>query len=90
MNRKFNFSGAHALSRNLNGCGAARPSKFYQLTPAGNKTAGADPAPFPSLYCSGQSPHRICIATTTSCTLEWRSDGHVRVSAMGGAAFRND
>jgi ABC-type uncharacterized transport system auxiliary subunit len=31
----------------LSGCGAARPSKFYQLTPPSNKTAGADPAPFP-------------------------------------------
>ena len=31
----------------LNGCGAARPSKFYQLTPPSDKTAGADPAPFP-------------------------------------------
>jgi ABC-type uncharacterized transport system auxiliary subunit len=31
----------------LNGCGAARPSKFYQLTPPNDKTAGADPAPFP-------------------------------------------
>src|SRR5216683_6916731 len=27
-------------------------------------------------------PHRL--------HLEWRGDGHVRVSAMGGAAFRND
>jgi ABC-type uncharacterized transport system auxiliary subunit len=31
----------------LSGCGAARPSKFYQLKPPSNKTAGADPAPFP-------------------------------------------
>ncbi len=31
----------------LSGCGAARPSKFYQLTPPSDKTAGADPAPFP-------------------------------------------
>ena len=31
----------------LNGCGAARPSKFYQLTLPNDKTPGADPAPFP-------------------------------------------
>ena len=31
----------------LNGCGAARPSKFYQLTVPGDKTPGADPAPYP-------------------------------------------
>jgi cholesterol transport system auxiliary component len=31
----------------LNGCGAARPSKFYQLTVPGNRTSGADPAPYP-------------------------------------------
>jgi ABC-type uncharacterized transport system auxiliary subunit len=31
----------------LNGCGAARPSKFYELTLPNDKTAGSDPAPFP-------------------------------------------
>jgi cholesterol transport system auxiliary component len=31
----------------VNGCGAARPSKFYQLTVPGEKTAGADPARYP-------------------------------------------
>jgi ABC-type uncharacterized transport system auxiliary subunit len=31
----------------LNGCGAARPSKFYQLTVPSDKTSGPDPAPFP-------------------------------------------
>jgi len=31
----------------LNGCGAARPSKFYQLTIPNDKASGADPARFP-------------------------------------------
>jgi len=31
----------------LNGCGAARPSKFYQLTVPSEKTPVADPAPYP-------------------------------------------
>ena len=31
----------------LQGCGAARPSKFYQLTSASDKTARVDPAPYP-------------------------------------------
>lgn len=31
----------------LNGCGAARPSKFYQLTVPSNQTSGADPTPYP-------------------------------------------
>ncbi len=31
----------------LSGCGAARPSKFYQLTLPNDKASGADPAPFP-------------------------------------------
>ena len=30
----------------LNGCGAARSSKFYQLTVPSEKTSGADPAPY--------------------------------------------
>jgi ABC-type uncharacterized transport system auxiliary subunit len=31
----------------LNGCGAARPSKYYQLTVPDDKTSGAEPAPYP-------------------------------------------
>jgi len=31
----------------LNGCGAARPSKFYQLTVPSEKASGADPVPYP-------------------------------------------
>jgi ABC-type uncharacterized transport system auxiliary subunit len=31
----------------LNGCGATRPSKFYQLTPASDRASGADPSPYP-------------------------------------------
>jgi cholesterol transport system auxiliary component len=30
----------------LNGCGAARPSKFYQLTAASSRASGADPSPY--------------------------------------------
>ena len=38
----------------LNGCGAARPSKFYQLTPPDNKPSGANPAPFPVTLLLGR------------------------------------
>jgi ABC-type uncharacterized transport system auxiliary subunit len=31
----------------LNGCGAARPSKFYQLTLPNDRASGADTAPYP-------------------------------------------
>ncbi len=30
----------------LNGCGAARPSKFYQLTAVSDRPSGADPSPY--------------------------------------------
>jgi len=30
----------------LNGCGAARPSKFYQLTAVSGRPSGADPSPY--------------------------------------------
>jgi cholesterol transport system auxiliary component len=30
----------------LSGCGAARPSKFYQLTAASDRPSGADPSPY--------------------------------------------
>jgi ABC-type uncharacterized transport system auxiliary subunit len=47
MKRKFIFPALMLCLGILNGCGAARPSKFYQLTPPNDKTPGADPAPFP-------------------------------------------
>jgi ABC-type uncharacterized transport system auxiliary subunit len=47
MKRKFIFPVLMLCLGILNGCGAARPSKFYQLTPPSDKAAGADPAPFP-------------------------------------------
>lgn len=37
----------------LNGCGAARPSKFYQLTIPSEKASGADPAPYPVTLALG-------------------------------------
>ncbi len=38
----------------LNGCGAARPSKFYQLTVPSEKASGADPAPYSFTLLLGQ------------------------------------
>jgi ABC-type uncharacterized transport system auxiliary subunit len=47
MKRKFIFPALMLCLGILNGCGAARPSKFYQLTPPKDKAPAADPAPFP-------------------------------------------
>jgi ABC-type uncharacterized transport system auxiliary subunit len=47
MKRKFIFPALMLGLGILSGCGAARPSKFYQLTLPNDKTPGADPAPFP-------------------------------------------
>jgi ABC-type uncharacterized transport system auxiliary subunit len=47
MKAKFIFPAVILCLGILNGCGAARPSKFYQLTPPSDKTSGPDPAPFP-------------------------------------------
>jgi ABC-type uncharacterized transport system auxiliary subunit len=47
MKRKFIFPALMLCLGILNGCGAARPSKFYQLTLPNDKASGADPAPFP-------------------------------------------
>jgi len=38
----------------LSGCGATRPSKYYQLTPPSDKIAGPDPAPFPVTLLVGR------------------------------------
>lgn len=38
----------------LNACGAARPSKFYQLTAPGNAIPGVDPAPYPVTLLLGR------------------------------------
>ena len=47
MKRKFIFPALMLSLGILNGCGAARPSKFYQLTLPSDKTRGTDPVPFP-------------------------------------------
>jgi len=47
MKRKFIFPALMLGLGILSGCGAARPSKFYQLTLPNDQTPGADPAPFP-------------------------------------------
>ncbi len=47
MKRKLIFPALMLCLGTLSGCGAARPSKFYQLTLPNDKTPGADPAPFP-------------------------------------------
>ncbi len=46
MKRKFIFPALMLCLGILNGCGAARPSKYYQLTVPGEGTLGADPAPY--------------------------------------------
>ncbi len=38
----------------LNACGAARPSKYYELTVPGEGTAGADPSPYPVTLLVGR------------------------------------
>jgi ABC-type uncharacterized transport system auxiliary subunit len=59
MKRKFIFPALMLCLGILNGCGAARPSKFYQLTLPNDKTPGADPPPFPVTLLLGQitTPH---------------------------------
>jgi ABC-type uncharacterized transport system auxiliary subunit len=47
MKRKFIFPALMLCLGILDGCGAARPSKFYELTLPDDKTPGADPPPFP-------------------------------------------
>jgi ABC-type uncharacterized transport system auxiliary subunit len=47
MKLKFIFPALMLCLGILNGCGAARPSKFYQLTLPSDKASGPDPAPFP-------------------------------------------
>src|SRR5215470_10474578 len=46
MKLKFIFPALILCLGILDGCGAARPSKFYQLTIPSDKNSGADPAPF--------------------------------------------
>jgi len=46
MKRKFVFPALMLCLGILNGCGAARPSKYYQLTVPGEGNLGTDPAPY--------------------------------------------
>lgn len=47
MKQKMVFSTLILCLGILNGCGAARPSKYYQLTIPSDKASGEDPAPYP-------------------------------------------
>jgi len=47
MNRKIIFPALVLSLGVLNGCGATRPSKYYQLTVPGESKAGTDSAPYP-------------------------------------------
>jgi ABC-type uncharacterized transport system auxiliary subunit len=46
MKYKILFAALMLALGMLNGCGAARPSKFYQLTAVGDRPSGADPSPY--------------------------------------------
>jgi cholesterol transport system auxiliary component len=46
MKHKIIFAALMLALGILNGCGAARPSKFYQLTAVSDRAAGADPSPY--------------------------------------------
>ncbi len=46
MKRKFIFPALMLCLGILSGCGAARPSKFYQLTAVSDRPSGADPSPY--------------------------------------------
>jgi ABC-type uncharacterized transport system auxiliary subunit len=46
MKCKFTFPAIILCLGVVNGCGAARPSKYYQLTVPGQGTLGTDPAPY--------------------------------------------
>jgi len=63
----------------LNGCGAARPSKFYQLTLPNDKPP-ARIRPLPGHTALGPITSRICTGRPHRLHLEWRGDGHIRIS----------
>jgi ABC-type uncharacterized transport system auxiliary subunit len=54
MKRKAIFPALLLSLGILTGCGATRPSKYYQLTASSDKIAGADPAPFPVTLLVGR------------------------------------
>jgi ABC-type uncharacterized transport system auxiliary subunit len=54
MKRKIIFPALLLSLGILSGCGATRPSKYYQLTAPSDKNAGADPAPFPVTLLVGR------------------------------------
>ena len=51
----------------LNGCGAARPSKFYQLTVPSEKVSGVDPAPYSITLLLGPTTTSDIVSRRSSC-----------------------
>ena len=54
MNYKITFPAVLLSLGILNGCGAGRPSKFYELSAPGNSTVAANPAPYPVTLLLGR------------------------------------
>lgn len=60
----------------LGGCGAARPSRFYQLTVPSDKTSGIDPAPYP-----------VTLLLGPTITSQLYRDDHIVYTSSNGEAM---
>jgi len=75
----------------MNGCGAARPSKFYQLTVPNERISAEDPATIPWPLLLGTDFNLASLSRRPYCVhFKPRSHGHVRIREMGRTTLRND
>ena len=74
MKYKIIFPALMLCLGTLNGCGATRPSKFYQLTAASNRASSADP-----------SPHSVTLLLGPITTSHMYRDDHIVYTSNGQA-----
>ena len=74
MKYKIIFPALMLCLGTLNGCGATRPSKFYQLTTASNRASSADP-----------SPHSVTLLLGPITTSHMYRDDHIVYTSNGQA-----
>jgi hypothetical protein len=75
----------------LSGCGAARPSKFYQLTAGSDRPLGADPSPYAvTLLLGPMTSSHLYRDDHIVYTSNGQAHGHLRIPEVGSAALRDD
>ena len=91
MRNIFAFSILAVYLGVASGCGAGRPSKYFQLTIPDNSSTKADPHPYPVTLLLGTDHFPRSLSGRPYCLqFRWPWHGHLRIPALGWTTHRDD